>query len=264
MAKNHNQIQHEILVAKGKVFLDVLRETANISQACKVADVTRGVIYRERERDPQFAMDWETAIEEACDKLLGEMWRRGVEGVEEPLYQGGGPVMIQDPNDEEKTVQATVRKHSDRMLELLAKAHMPEKFVDKLRVEGKGMGGMQIDVYTSQEAFAVMANFAPDVYGLIGQNSVDDEGREGLEGDGRSGKGEPASVRRLNGRGDGQGGKTARIPRDNSAVLVDLRGGETELPHHGATRARQDDADYPPDGLQGGEEHEDEGGPGLA
>ena len=91
MAKNHNQIQHEILVAKGKVFLDVLRETANISQACKVADVTRGVIYRERERGIR-SSQWIGRLRSRRRAINCSGRCGGVEskGSKSPCIRGGG------------------------------------------------------------------------------------------------------------------------------------------------------------------------------
>jgi hypothetical protein len=76
---------------------------------------------RPRRRTCQtFARQWDGAIEEACDRLEQEAWRRGVAGVEKPVTVAGEREMV--------------REYSDRMLEMLFKAHRPEKFRERYDV----------------------------------------------------------------------------------------------------------------------------------
>jgi hypothetical protein len=108
-----------------KRFLDVLRETCNVSEAARCCGVSRRVAYNHREADPAFRKEWDEAVEETIDKLEREAWRRGVEGVDRPVtFQG--------------EITATYKEYSDRMLELLLKAHRPEKY--KERVENQHTG----------------------------------------------------------------------------------------------------------------------------
>ncbi|WP_310533152.1 hypothetical protein [Novosphingobium sp.] len=72
-----------------------------MSDAARVAGIGRSTAYDWRADDPEFAKAWDDAEQEAADKLEAEAWRR-----------------------------ATVDK-SDRMLEILLKAHRPDKFVEK-------------------------------------------------------------------------------------------------------------------------------------
>ena len=65
--------------------------------------------------DPDFALAWDEAVNIAADALEREAWRRAVEGFEEPVHYRG-------------EVVGYVKKYSDRMLELLLKAHRPEKY----------------------------------------------------------------------------------------------------------------------------------------
>lgn len=69
----------------------------------------------ERTRDDQFAADWDAAMEHARGEVEHELYRRAQEGWEEPIY--GGRYKEQ--------VVGTVRRYSDRLLELRAKALLP-------------------------------------------------------------------------------------------------------------------------------------------
>ncbi|WP_417322481.1 hypothetical protein [Erythrobacter aureus] len=69
----------------------------------------------ERERDPEFARQWDEALLTAEASIEAEIYRRAQEGIEEPIYGG---------KYREKVV-GTVRKYSDRLLELRARAMLP-------------------------------------------------------------------------------------------------------------------------------------------
>jgi len=69
----------------------------------------------ERERDPAFAAQWEEAMQTAEASIEHELYRRAQEGWEEPIFGG---------RHREKIV-GTVRKYSDRLLELRARAMLP-------------------------------------------------------------------------------------------------------------------------------------------
>ncbi len=69
----------------------------------------------ERQRDPDFAAAWDDAVEAARADVEHEIYRRSTEGYEEPVYGG----------KYRETVVGTVRKYSDRLLELRARALLP-------------------------------------------------------------------------------------------------------------------------------------------
>jgi len=69
----------------------------------------------ERERDPEFAAAWEDAVDMARAEVEHEIYRRSTEGYEEPVF--GGKYREQ--------VVGTVRRYSDRLLELRARAMLP-------------------------------------------------------------------------------------------------------------------------------------------
>ena len=74
--------------AKAK-FLELLRETLNVTTSAKGAGYSRWTAYRERERDPAFAEAWDNAAEEAYDQLEQEARRRAFMGVDEPVFHRG-------------------------------------------------------------------------------------------------------------------------------------------------------------------------------
>lgn len=68
-----------------------------------------------RRRDPEFAAAWDMAMEDARAEVEHEIYRRAQEGIEEPIYGG----------KYRESVVGTVRRYSDRLLELRARALLP-------------------------------------------------------------------------------------------------------------------------------------------
>lgn len=97
-------------------FLEVFSDTCNVSEACRAAGIGRRSVYEWRDDDKDFAADWAEAEAAAIDKLEKAAWDR-----------------------------ATTDK-SDRMLEILLKAHRPEKYVERSKVEHGGADGAPINV----------------------------------------------------------------------------------------------------------------------
>ena len=62
-----------------------------------------------------------------------EARRRGLEGWDEPVFYQGAQL-------------ATVRKYSDRMLELLLRGHRPERYKDRFEHTGPVGGPIQLDL----------------------------------------------------------------------------------------------------------------------
>lgn len=91
-----------------KAFLDHLAATCNVSEAARVAGFSRRSAYEWRDADADFASAWEDAENQAADMLEQVAYERATSG------------------------------QSDKMLEILLKAHRPEKFVEKQKVEHSG------------------------------------------------------------------------------------------------------------------------------
>lgn len=120
-----------------KAFLAILRETCNVSEAARAANIGRQSAYDWRGDDEAFAAAWDEAEQEAADKLEREAWRRGVDGTDKPVtFQG--------------RITDTYKEHSDRMLELLLKAHRPEKFKERVTNEHVGKDGGPILLWGGQ------------------------------------------------------------------------------------------------------------------
>lgn len=96
-----------------ETFLDTLRETCNVSEAARAAGIGRRTAYDWRDADEAFAAEWDDAEDEAIDKLEKVARDRAIDG-------------------------------SDRMMEILLKAHRPDKYVE--RFKGEVSGSMTLNV----------------------------------------------------------------------------------------------------------------------
>lgn len=113
-------------------FLQHLQETGNVTASAKAAGFSRTAAYERRSVDPEFAAAWKEAEEIATDTLEAEARRRAIEGVEEPVYYLGKEC-------------GRIRKYSDRMLEILLKAHRPDKFRERISTELTGKDGGPVE-----------------------------------------------------------------------------------------------------------------------
>ncbi len=118
------------------VFLKWLSVKGNVVAACDKAKVNRPWAYEVRELNADFATAWDEALAEATERMEMEARRRAVDGVLEPVFQGGGKV-------------GTVRKYSDTLLIFLLKAHAPTKYRDNGRLELTGANGGPIETKTN-------------------------------------------------------------------------------------------------------------------
>lgn len=110
------------------VFLATLAETINVSEASRAAGVDRRTAYAHRESDPEFAARWDAALDGGLDDAEGEVYRRGVKGVDRPVFQGGKRV-------------GTVRDYSDTLLIFLLKSRRRQVYGDKSLHEISGPDG---------------------------------------------------------------------------------------------------------------------------
>lgn len=58
------------------VFLATLRNSGNVRAACEKAGIARKTAYDHKDRSPEFAAQWDEAIQEACDILEAAAFRR--------------------------------------------------------------------------------------------------------------------------------------------------------------------------------------------
>ncbi|MBF0186096.1 MAG: hypothetical protein HQM06_17140 [Magnetococcales bacterium] len=101
-----------LTLKRRKLFLAALAQSGVITAAAEAAGMSRGCAYLQRAKDPDFAEQWESALEEFADSLESEAYRRAVEGWEEPIFHGGQEV-------------GTIRRYSDSLLRDMLRARVP-------------------------------------------------------------------------------------------------------------------------------------------
>lgn len=95
-------------------FLRILEETCNVTESARAAGLCRNTVYDWRGDDEAFARDWDTALQSAADKLEQVAFERAKAG------------------------------QSERMLEILLKAHRPI-YRENKRIEHSGPDGKPIE-----------------------------------------------------------------------------------------------------------------------
>src|SRR6266496_1399802 len=63
-----------------KAFLTALEKTGSVTEACAAAKISRVWAYECRKENPQFAEEWERALERGADALIDEARRRAFAG----------------------------------------------------------------------------------------------------------------------------------------------------------------------------------------
>ncbi len=137
--------------AEFKRFLRCLAEYPSILDATKRAKISRTAMYKERDRNPEFAAAWDVARRQGNDVLEQVAVQRATVGVPEPIiYQG----KIQKYKNG-KTVY--VPRLSDILLIFLMKASDPARYRDVSTVELTGKNGGPIEVKTWVDVMALRA-----------------------------------------------------------------------------------------------------------
>lgn len=104
------------------MFLEKLAETCCVLKSAAHAGIDRRRLYEMRHADAEFAAEWIKALEAGSDLLEATAIARAIDGVDEPVYQGGQLV-------------GHVTKYSDTMLALLLKSHLPEKYRERQEIK---------------------------------------------------------------------------------------------------------------------------------
>ena len=111
---------------------------------CSPGDIGRRLAFDYKAKDATFRARWDRAIEVALDALLDEAYRRACIGVDEPvIHQGRLATQLDRTTGEEKIL--TVRKHSDRLLEVLLKFRYGDQMADKLAVKVEASVGLDAE-----------------------------------------------------------------------------------------------------------------------
>jgi hypothetical protein len=111
-------------------FLAELAQRGIVQDACEAAGLSRVWFYSERKADPDFAAAWDQALEEATDRAEREAWRRGVEGVPEPVI---GRVDKDEDGQltDEHGKPMVILKYSDQILLRLLSGRRPERWRER-------------------------------------------------------------------------------------------------------------------------------------
>ena len=89
--------------------------TNSVLLSARHAHVDRVHTYKERKNDPEFATQWDQAIEDALELLHSRVWQRALEGDTEPVFYMGVPV-------------AYIRKFDSKLQIELLRAWKPDRF----------------------------------------------------------------------------------------------------------------------------------------
>lgn len=122
-----------------EVFLQVLEDTASPKQAAQVCGISRRLAFEYKQNDLEFRRRWEQAIDVAMDALLDEAYRRACIGVDEPVIYQGQLATARDPQTGEERA-LTVKRHSDRLMEVMLKFRFGDQLADRLRVKVEDTG----------------------------------------------------------------------------------------------------------------------------
>ena|SRR6266487_2347301 len=143
------------------LFIKAMENTANVRAACMQAGISHTMIYQWAEHDLEFSVRFKEANTQANWLLFGEAWRRAMTGEEEYVISMGKIVYKPDSILSDGTVlkgtPLTIRKKSDKLLELLLKARLPE-FRDKQSLEVTG----NIDVTGAKDRLLAKLAALPD------------------------------------------------------------------------------------------------------
>ncbi len=119
------RLSPKMKACKKRNFLREFARCGNVTQAALAIKLAPQVAYVWRKKDKKFAAEWEDALNQAADLMEKEARRRAVDGVEEPVYQGGVKV-------------GSIQKYSDTLLIFLLKGARPEKFRDRSDITFSG------------------------------------------------------------------------------------------------------------------------------
>ena len=99
-------------------FIENLMETGEPALAAKACGFTLATCQKHARDDEEFARAGFEALQAYRATISAEIHRRAIDGVEEPIFQGGMEV-------------GSKRKYSDALLLAHAKRHMPNEYGDK-------------------------------------------------------------------------------------------------------------------------------------
>lgn len=144
-----------LLRQQKELFLDNLALNGNVTLAARAAGWKYPTVAeRYRAEDEHFAEAWLDAQTQATDAMEYEARRRAMEGWDEPVWYMGEQV-------------GSVRKYSDRLLEMMLKAHRPSRFREVQQAENTTPGVLVITQPQGQTAVEWEKHAAPQQKHLL-------------------------------------------------------------------------------------------------
>lgn len=119
------------------LFLAKLKATGQVTAAAIAGEIGRSSWYDLKDRDPEFADEWDTAERTFLDYLESQGISRAVVGVNEDV-----PYTSIDKDGNKVTRFRTINRKSDRLLELTLKSRHPEYKPTKLVEQTSPDGSM--------------------------------------------------------------------------------------------------------------------------
>jgi len=110
----------------------------NVSAACKAARISNPAAWYRRKHNPEFARQWEEALQAGVEGLEEATWDRAKEGVEQWTWA----------KDKRGRFRKLVlpRAYSDGLATFLLKAHRPDKYRESYKAEISGPDGQPIAI----------------------------------------------------------------------------------------------------------------------
>lgn len=94
-----------------------MAQVGNITRAAQMVGIHRATHHEWMKTDPEYAAAFEAACDQAVEVMEAEAWRRAMQGVEKPIFQGGKLV-------------GSVQEYSDTLLIFQLKGLRPQKYRD--------------------------------------------------------------------------------------------------------------------------------------
>lgn len=125
-----------------RAFLVAFAQRPSITWAAKVTGIVRQTHYDWLRTDEEYQRAFDDAKQMAADAVVLSAWRQGVEGIDEPIYQGGELVGHR-------------RKWEPGMTKMLIQAWRPGEFADRTETTHRGSIGVRpeqdLSAYTEEE-----------------------------------------------------------------------------------------------------------------
>lgn len=163
-------------------FLEVWGTHGNKVRAARTAKVSLRTVNRHLKSDPVFAAAYQEIYDIGGDIIEAEMFRRAIEGVKEPVFQGGKKV-------------GTITKYSDSLLSKMASGRLKATYGNTVELTGDPDKPLQLSDLGRDAAMAeiaaifVAAGLRPPIDDRASPQSVDSAvATTGGAADSRTGK----------------------------------------------------------------------------